>query len=1201
MGPREPDDKSPLARCAGGHNLVFMPTAVPALPLLLLGAWAAAGTDEGDSRPDFARDVRPLLSDRCFACHGPDAATRTAGLRLDTREGATAELPSGARAVAPGDLDGSELLYRIRPDFEADLMPPEGAGDPLTDDEVATLRAWVESGAEWGAHWSFVPPEASTPPATDGAVAPIDAYIGARLREAGLDLAPEADAATLLRRVTLDLTGLPPTPEERRAFERDAAERGLDAAYADAVDGLLASSRYGVHMARAWLDAARYADTHGLHLDNRRSIWPYRDWVVDAMNRNLPYDEFVRLQLAGDLVEGAGQEGLVASGFNRCNPSSAEGGMIADEYLTIYAKDRVDTTSTVFLGLTMACAQCHDHKFDPLSQRDYYSMAAFFSGMADAASDQNIMAPPPATRVADEEDRARLDALDLRVADLSRALEAPDPELDAREEAWLAACRADGRRWRALVPESARGEGGETMAIDPGTGIIEVSGPNPARTTYEIDAWLPPGAIRGLRIDALPGEGHETPGRAHNGNFLLTHVEVLAGPAGESPTLEVPLVEALSTYDQDGYPASAALDPSAENGWAGLGRSGPRSLFLRPGRDVGFEGGGTELRVRLQFRSMFPEHALARFRLAVHRDADVVAANARIDGWRHARYDASALADPYTDPLPAVDALRAGADLAAVHASDPELEWKDIGIVEGETLMFRSGRDVHVLTGTLHLDHAATVQLLLGSDDGVIVWVDGEEVHRVQTGRAVRIDQDRIALDLDAGDHEVAFAVVNTGGASGFVHRLLTRSSDVPLELELPHAPSGVDLDARREAIRLAWRRLHAPEWAALYDRRAEVMAEAARAREGLPLTLVSAELDEPRPTHVLMRGAYDRPGDEVAPATPAALPPMPPDARRDRLGLADWIASPDNPLTARVWANRAWQRFFGRGIVATPEDLGAQGAWPTHPELLDWLSLEFVARGWDRKSMHREIVMSRAYRQSSRVDAERLALDPDNRLVSRGPRGRLAGEVLRDSALYAAGLLDETMGGPGVRPYQPDGVWFAVAYSRSNTRSYEQGPEDHLVRRSLYTFWKRTAPPPELTLFDAPSREACAVQREVTNTPLQALVTLNSPTFVEAARFTAARALDASSGAEGVARDLFERLVGRAPTDHEVRTLSALGEALEAEYAAAPEDAHALLSVGDLGMPPPPESGERDPARLAAWTMVASAAMNLDEALTKN
>ncbi|MEM9801620.1 MAG: DUF1549 domain-containing protein, partial [Planctomycetota bacterium] len=829
---------------------------------------------DGEAPVDFARDVRPILSDHCYQCHGPDPRTREAGLRLDTREGALAALPSGAHAVVAGDTDESELVYRLDPLSEDERMPPESAGKPLDERERSILIRWVEEGAVWGEHWSFQAPASPEPPRAD--VDPIDAFVSASLADAGLGLRPEAEPETLLRRVSLDLVGLPPSLDERDAFLADVGERGLDDAYRSVVDRLLDSERYGVHMARPWLDAARYADTHGLHLDNRRSMWPYRDWVVNAFNENKPFDEFTVEQLAGDLLPNATVQQRIASGFNRCNPTSAEGGMIAEEYLSIYAKDRVDTTATVWLGLTMACAQCHDHKYDPLSQRDYYSMLAFFNSLSEEATDRNVENPAPFVRVASVLQQAALDAFDAEEDALTAALERPDPELEAQESEWLDAKASDlGRAWKVLIPEAVAAENGVTLEVDPLDGTVSASGENPASTAYVVDAWVPPGAVAGVRLDALVPEGARLPGRADNENFVMTSFRVLARRSGtDDEYRQIGLADAAATHEQPGFPIASALDPAATNGWAGLGQEGDRSALFAPSRPFG-HAEGTDLRVELRFDSFHERHALARFRLAVRREPTPPRLFA--SDWRLASFTAESPDDLYERPFPPDGAIAGGIDVEGEAA--PGVPWTPRpDLVEGRAHSFDGTFGAHYLVQGIESDRAQRVELRLGSDDGVEVWLNGTSVHVNRVARGAAPDQDRVALDLRSGANQLVVKVVNTGGLWGFAWSLVDANGDdaerLPpaLELALQRPRSEWSDDDRREA-RLQWRLAYAPRWAARYEEREQLRRERRELTATLATTLVSAELEMRRPAYVLERGAYDRPGDQVEPSTPSVLP----------------------------------------------------------------------------------------------------------------------------------------------------------------------------------------------------------------------------------------------------------------------------------------------------------------------------------------
>ncbi len=1165
-------------------------------PTLALSALLAPRSTEADAAVDFARDVRPLLSNKCFACHGPDEAVREAELRFDRRDDVFSDR-GGYAIVVPGHPEDSELWLRVAD--RSDPMPPLGEGEALEPDELALLERWILEGATWeDRHWSFIPPQRPpTPPLTERSRGPIDAIVEARLRAAGLQPNPPASPATLVRRVTLDLTGLPPTVEEVDAFRQDPS----DAAYERLVERLLASPRYGEHMARTWLDAARYADTHGLHLDNERVVWPYRDWVVDAFNQNLPFDRFTIEQLAGDLMPEPTLEQRIATGFNRCNPTTAEGGLIAEEYLVKYAVDRVDTTSTVFMGLSMGCAQCHDHKFDPVAQSEFYSLFAFFNSVAEEASDGNGSAPPPSVSVPTPDEREQVAELSAELERLAARLDAPWPEADAAQTVWENELRTRlARRWVPLVPFAFSSTDGSRLELEP-DGSVAATGEVPERDTYEFLLRAPPGELVALRLEALPVQADDgTPrvGRAPNGNTVVTGIELAAAPLGRpGPFEQVPLAAAAADYAQENYPVAGVLDDDPESGWAIDGRPERRTVVLSSQAPFGFAS-GTLLRVRIDQRSRFPHHTLSRVRLSVSEDPGLAAA--RFSPWW--------VSGPWSEgERPAALALaEAGLDLAATRADgtplwiERPLAWNTVQELEGEgcsTFVFQ----------TIEALAPHQLRLSFGSDDGLRVWLAGELVLERDVARALAPDQDVVQLELAQGTNLLLFEVTNRSGEYGFTVRPVAEElGGLPLSVAdaLARPASERDPDEGR-LVRAHYRRRHADEWRALEEQLATVEAELAAVEAGMATSLVMRELPEPRPAFVLERGSYDRPTVPVEPGIPAVfgtLPERPDGARFDRLDLARWLADPAHPLTARVRVNRAWQRFFGTGLVATPEDFGIQGEYPSHPDLLDWLAVTFVEGGQDVKALQRDIVLSTTYRQSSALDPVAARLDPANRLLSRAPRLRLEAEVIRDAALAVSGLLVEQRGGPSVRPYQPDGIWKAVAYTSSNTATYERGAGDDLWRLSLYTFWKRTAPPPLLTVFDAPTREACAVRRARTNTPLQALALLNGVQFVEAARAFAERVLRADGLQDDGPRleQAFRAAVARRPHADELGILTGVLEAARAEYAGVDGQAaaEALLAVGEA----PLTDDERRPAasELAAWTTVTSLLLNLDEFLTR-
>jgi len=1135
---------------------------------------------------DFARDVRPILSDHCYACHGPDEAERKADMRLDVQEEALAVLVAG-------DPDASELVRRVRGEDAGDVMPPADFDKPLDLEEIATLERWVAAGAPWEEHWSFVTPERPEVPdaGAEWARGPIDSFLAARHAAEGLEPAPEADRETLLRRLSYDLTGLQPTPEELDAF---LADDRADA-YERQVDRLLASPRFGEHMSRGWLDLARYADTHGLHLDNERTMWRYRDWVVEAFNDNKPFDEFTIEQLAGDLLEDPTNAQLIASGFNRCNPTSAEGGMIADEFLTIYARDRVDTVSTAWMGLTMACVKCHDSKYDPFEMREYYQLYAFFNSLTEGASDRNIRNPDPFLRAPDAEQELELVDLDARIEALEERIAAPMPEVDAAQAAWEHEWRERLEdRWRIVVPTAVHATGGATLSVQADDSVL-ASGANPAKDVYEVETFAGEERITALRLEALVGGGNgdRVPGRATNQNFVMTGLEVEAYPPGRPGEAQpVRFIDAFATHSQDKFPVLASLDGNQETGWGGLQREGDRSAVFVAEEPFGFPG-GTALRVRLRFESRFASHAIGRFQLAVSDDADL--AWSTLDTWRELGIIESADGrQAFTEEY----GPEHGVDLAAVCGPD-EHSWREAPeYVDGKVHLFGSATGAMYLYRTIEAPSARDMRVGLGSDDGLRVWVNGELVHDNPAARSVALDQDMVDLPLRKGRNELLLKVVNYGGGFGFAFRRVTEDTgglptDVALTLSDVTAERG---PAQADRLRRFYRAAHAPAWIATVDERDGLRTERTNFENALPTTLISRELETPRPAHVLIRGAYEAKGEEVQRAVPAALPAMAEDAPRDRLGLAQWLVSREHPLTARVTVNRYWQQLMGVGIVRTTEDFGSQGEYPVHPELLDWLAVEFVESSWDVKGLLRHMVTSAAYRQSSAVTPALLERDPNNRLLARGPRFRLTAEEIRDSALYASGLLVEELGGPPVKPYQPDGVWFAVGYTSSNTARYKQDDGVALWRRSLYTFWKRTAPPPNMVTFDAPNREACTVERSRTVTPQQALVLWNDPTFVEAARHLAARTLREGGDDDATrVRWAYRTVVGRAPTPKQVQALVRGLDAQRARYEVDRAAAEALLEIGDS---PPIE--DLDPVQHAAWTNLSTVLLSLPQTVTR-
>lgn len=1174
-------------------------TPTPAAPVLADTRVTANFSALSKKTVDFNRDVRPILSDHCYACHGPDEKVRKAGLRFDDGRGGYLPLPSGKVAIVPGNLDASELVYRITAEDLSERMPPKEHDKPLTQKQIDTLKQWIREGAEWQKHWSFIPPK--RPPLPEVALKdwpknPIDYFILERLEEEGLKPAPEADKRTLIRRVTLDLTGLPPTPREVRDFVNDDSPD----AYEKVVDRLLASPHYGEHMARMWLDLARYADTNGYHIDNERYMWRWRDWVIEAFNRNQPFDEFTVEQLAGDLLPNPSLSQLMATGFNRNHMINFEGGAIPEEYRVQYVIDRLDTTSTVWMGLTVSCAQCHDHKFDPISQREFYQMFAFFNSVPEEGLDGRNGNAKPFVKAPLPEQRERLAELEAEVERVRAIMAEPRPELDARQAEWEAAWRERiSRRWRVLDAVEFTSRGGATLAkLEDGS--ILASGVNPDQDVYEIVARIPEAGVTAIRLEALTHESFAKNGasRAESGNFVLTEVEGEIASVN-NPTMPIPVEfdSAIADYSQKDFPAANLVDGDPKTGWAVDGDKRPedRTAVLLLKRPVGSED-GSMIRLRLRHDSQYPGRAIGRFRLAVTTDSSL--APSTFGPWHvNGPFRAADGNTAYTTDFGPETGIRLDETYP-----DGRLKWvrPRPELEDGKVIELPGDIAATYLYRKIAAPTTRTLDLAIGSNDAVKIWLNGEVVHDNNVPRSLTPGEDKVRLNLCAGDNDLLVKVVNYGNVYAF-HFAKTgeQPGEIPLEIELVLAK---DAEKRSEAesrrLRSYFRSENSPDWRALEVEMARLEQEKRDFEASIPTVMVMGEMEEPRPTHILMRGQYDQPGEQVKAATPDFLPPLPDGLPENRLGFARWLVHPEHPLTARVAVNRFWQRYFGNGIVKTSEDFGVQGEWPSHPELLDWLAVEFIESGWDVKALQRLIVTSAAYRQSSRLTPELFDRDPQNRLLARGPRFRLDAEAVRDGALAVSGLLVDTIGGPSVKPYQPPGIWEEVAYGANFTaQRFERDSGEALYRRSMYTFWKRQAPPPTMMLFDAPNREVCTARRARTNTPLQALALLNDVQFVEAARAFAERVLkEAGPDARQRLDYAFELATARAPSDREAGILLGICREQLERFRDDGGAAQALLEVGEK-----PRDEALDPAELAAWTTVASMILNLDETVTKN
>jgi mono/diheme cytochrome c family protein len=1002
---------------------------------------------------DFQKDIRPILSDNCFRCHGPDAGERKAGLRLDEREVATGEAESGNIAIVPGKSDASELLVRVMSDDEFTQMPPPETGKYLSAEQIALLKRWIDEGANYSAHWSFeaaVRPEVPKSKFSAGAINPIDDFIRARLEENGLEPSAEATKTALIRRVTLDLTGLPPTPEEVDAFLADTSPE----AYEKVVDRLLKSPRYGEHMARHWLDAARYGDTHGLHLDNERSIWPYREWVIRAYNENMPFDQFTEEQLAGDLLPNPTTDQLVATGFNRCNVTTSEGGSINEEYRVRYAVDRVETTATVWMGLTAGCAVCHDHKFDPLTQKEFYELFAFFANVTEKPMDGNALLPPPSVQVMTEGLKTEQSQLETDIAAIRKSIEESVAKVDYQDPgpAEESTERADYVWIEDDVPAGANAQGNSAWKWV--TNPVHAGGRASQRTATGLSQHFFTDAAAPLVVG--------------KDDVLFAYVFL----DEKNPPKEIMLQFNDGVWDHRAYWGSNNIDWGAND---------------TPAR-----------------RHMGDLPELGKWvRLEVKADHVGLSPGSKINGWAFTQFDGTATWD------------HAGINTAAPQANQ---EFESLAAWESNVKSIN----------------------YQGITDAAVVAALKKDIQ-------ARTEAEKTSIRT--------YFLTNI------------------------HPPT-------REQIRTMLTELKGKE-----TRLAELTKQA-------PSTLVMKDRDNAKPeAYVLDRGMYDQRKEQVFPATPSFLPGMPETAPKNRLGLAQWLVDPSHPLTARVTVNRYWQRLFGVGIVKTSEDFGAQGNWPSHPQLLDWLAVEFQESGWDTKHMMKLMVMSATYRQSSHFTPDKMEKDPQNTLLARGPRYRLDAEVIRDSALFASGLLVEKLGGKSVKPYQPGNLWKIVAYSGSNTRDFKQDSGEALYRRSMYTFWKRTSPPVQMSTFDAPSRETCTVRRARTNSPLQALLLMNDDQYVEAARHLAARGMtEAGDSSATVVERAFRLVNGRVPTENEIKILLGLYEKQKERFKADPAAADKLLGVGAS-----PRDETLDKVDHAAWTMVASLILNLDEAINKN
>ena len=987
---------------------------------------------------DYRNEVLPILSENCFNCHGPDSGTRKGGLRLDRREDALRPAESGEIAIVPGNPDASSLIARMISHDPDEAMPPPKSKKTLAPGTVGILRKWIEQGAEYRTHWAFDPllrPAVPEPVPSSWLKNPIDAFILDSLTKHRLQPSPEAPKSALLRRLSLDLTGLPPTPEELAAFLADDSA----GAYEAAVERLLASPQYGERMALPWLDAARYADSNGFQQDGDTHQYVWRDWVVRALNNNMPFDQFTVEQLAGDLLPNPTLDQKIATAFNRNHLLNGEGGAIPEEQRNVILVDRVDVTATTWLGLTMACAQCHDHKYDPIPQRDFYKMMAFFNqvpetGMPPGGGQYRIA--DPWVHAGSPEQMNRLAELEKNATD---AAQTPPEVLAALTEWENSLSQGPVVEWTSSSPTSASADLGVSLEITAEKTLF-ASGNAPNQAEYRIDLPALTEPLTAVRIDTLPDARLPKGGAglSDSGNAVLTRVRVLANGN------ELPLAKATADFSQNGFSAEGVLDDDPAKAWAfHPDVATPHFIVVEPTLPIPT---GQAVQLVLEFRSPHVRHLLGHFRISTTTAPDPVA----------------------LQQFPAA--------LAAILAKPT----------------------------------------------------------------AQRNAKERAAM------------------AAYFI-----KSSSHP---------------------------------AAVAARKTKEAADSALAthRNALPKVMVMSDA-KPRKTHVHTRGVYTALAEEVHAGTPECLPPMKSELPNNRLGLAKWLMSPENPLTARVQANRYWQLFFGTGLVKSSENLGIQADPASHPELLDWLAAEFRDKQWDVKHMHRLIVTSATYRQSSKVGAELLEMDPANTLLARAPRYRLSSPILRDLALASSGLLNQQLGGKPVYPYQPAGIWDGLSITKERDFTYPQSKGPDLHRRSLYTFWRRTVAPGNM--FDASSRTICSVKPSLTNTPIHALITLNDVTWNEASRALASKIIRETKAGDTDAQLIraWLRVCSRQPDGHELQILRRSFDRAHREFQADPQAASRYLAHGEAARDLPGE-----PAYVAALSAVCLSIFNLDEALSR-
>ena len=1108
-------------------------------------------TTEGAPSVDFARDIRPILSNYCFHCHGPDDKERkggkdgSGGLRLDTEEGSRADLGSGVGAVVAGKPEASAILERILSKEADEVMPPPKTGKKPTEKEIALLREWIRSGAKYAAHWAYQAPKRSALPEVAGVNHPVDRFIFARLAAEGLKPNAEADRSALARRVALDLTGLPPSLAEVEAFEQDASPK----AYERFVDSMLAKPAYGEHWARLWLDLARYADSAGYPSDPGRSIWAYRDWVIRAFNDNLRFDRFTVEQIAGDLLPNASESQVIATAFHRNTMTNNEGGTSDEEFRNAAVVDRVNTTWAVWMGTSMACSQCHNHKYDPFSQADYFRSFAIFNQTEDA--DRNDEAP--VHRFLLPEDQRKKDELAAKVAALEAKFSKPAPDWLKGFSAWHTGLPRVVN-WQVTPPQRVVSERAAKVAVS-AEGRIRVEPVDDAGMDLQTVVIGKAGSFSALRFASAPDAG--LPGKgasfAANGSFSVDAVRAYVVPEGGFGK-----VARMVRLELTGGVRALRLD----------------GLEVISGESDVLKGKGTSVVTKGAAAGEYAEFELGgdvkvdRIRIRLPKDGGYL-----LGGSKLTLRDAAGKI-VWTKILPDVRS-----DALAVEVHDG----RAVKVRQVLASMTAGGWDVVTLAGL----PSATPNLRNRGWSAVPGAKSAEAVLVFEKSEVVK-EGERIVVEVDSRTR-------NKGQMLASYEVALTGDSGVEARLG---APAAVRALMERDAATLKPEELkvlqdhYVRQWAPEADADRKALAGNKKELDAMkPDTVpVMKELvaDKRRVTKIQVRGNFMNLGDEVHAGTPPILPPLPSGRAADRLAMAEWMVSRENPLTARVTVNRLWEAIFGTGLVRTTEEFGAQGELPSHPELLDWLATEFVEGGWDVKGFLKMLLTSQSYRQSSLVRSDVLEKDPDNRLISRGPRFRVTGEQLRDQALSVSGLLSQRMFGKPVRPPKP-AVGISLAFGGGTDWTTSMG--DDRYRRAIYTEVRRSSPYPAFSTFDAPNREVCTIRRNRTNTPLQAFVTLNDPVFVEAAQGFARRVLREANGDDRRIDHAFRVALSRHATEAEVRRVGALLQRAREGFRADAESAK-RLATDPIGALP----AGMDVVEVAAWTGVANVILNLDE-----